>query len=177
MRSLIYLFCLLPLPALGQIGIYKWEMPDGSIGYSDQPQEEGASPVELSPLQTYEAPVTPAPAAAAGEEEGEGEEEEPVFKGYEEVAVVEPANGATLRDNAGRVSVRLSVRPDMRPLHIIELIVNGRLLGSGRTTTVTLSGVERGTHSVAAVIKDEEGQELARSATVTFHLHRAFKRN
>jgi hypothetical protein len=37
---------------------------------------------------------------------------------------------------------------------------------------VTLTDVDRGTHTVQAAIKDAQGKEIARSNSVIFHLKR-----
>ena len=84
------------LAPLANAKIYKWVMPDGSIQYSDRPQEEGAKEAELPPLQLYTAPPTPAAEEKAGEEEEGAPAEE---AGYTTVEFVSPKAGEVIRDN------------------------------------------------------------------------------
>jgi len=144
--------------------IYKWVMPDGSIQYSDRPQEEGARPVELPPLQTYSAPPAP-PAADAAAEGGE-----PQAKGYETVEVVRPEPDETIRDNGGTISVEIVIEPPLQRDHTVEILFDGQSIGSGRATAASITNVDRGSHTVSAVVKDASGKSVATAPAVTFHL-------
>jgi len=168
MRTLATLLVLLMLGGTAHAQkIYKHVLPDGKVVYSDRPpEEEGAEEVELSPLQTYSAPSLPR-IEPSDEEEDEEEQR------YEEFKVSQPADDQTIRDNGGNVSIRLSVAPGLQGNHTIDILMDGKTLGSGKSTAITLTNVDRGSHSVRATIKDEEGNVVARTDSITFHLQRA----
>ena len=166
---MVFVISLLALTS-ASAEIYKWVMPDGSIHYSDRPQEQGATKVELPQLQTYTAPnVSPVKNRSSSAPN--------VFAGYQDFKVAKPADGETIRDNGGSVSVSLSLTPGLQRGHIVEIMMGGKVLGSGRSTSLTLTNVDRGSHRVDAVIKDNEGKEVARATGATFHLKRAAKKN
>ena len=170
---MIRLACLLAvLLAVGAVPaaakIYKWVMPDGSIQYSDRPQEEGAKEVDLPPLQTFSPPPTPARTPAAGDDAQARD-----AQGYEVVKVVSPADGEVVRDNGGTVSVQLALEPALQAGHTVEILLDGKPIGSGRATSASVTGVDRGSHTVSAVIKDASGNTVASASGVTFHLKQA----
>ena len=118
-------------------------------------------------MQTYTAPRLPerAPETADTAE---------AFPGYERFEITRPENDATLRDNQGSVSIALQLEPGLHSDHKLEIFLNGELVGGGSSSSVQLRNVDRGTHTVHGVIEDASGKELARTAPVTFHLHRTF---
>jgi len=164
---LMVLLAVLATPAAAKI--YKWVMPDGRIVYSDTPPVEGAKEVKLPPLQLYHAPPIPGPI------EKNGVTKKKVAAGYQDFSVATPANDAALRDNGGTVSVRLKLRPPLHQGDRIEILLDGKAVGEGTATGLTLTNVDRGTHTLSAVIRDAAGSEVARAAASTFHLLRAFK--
>ena len=157
--------------AAAQTKIYKWVLPDGSIQYSDSPQEEGAKAVELPPLQIYSAPRR-AQAAESETEAGKAKDGR-----YDSVKVVSPKADESIRDNGGTVSVRVALKPSLYPDHTIEILMDGQPIGSGKGTSVTVTNVDRGTHSVSAVVKNAQGATVASAPGITFHLLRASRRN
>lgn len=154
-------------PAGAQGKVYKWVAEDGRIMYSDEPPPQGASELDLLPLQTYDSPGS-APRPLAREKPAARKD----AGSYERFEVIDPANDVTIWDNSGRLSVDLAIQPALRSGHVVEILLDGGPLGTGRSTRLSLVNVDRGTHSVQGVIKDEAGKELARTASVTFHLRR-----
>jgi len=151
--------------SVSQARIYKWVMPDGSVKYSDQPQESEAEKVELPPLQTYTPQPTPkqtvkqSPKTAAVT--------------YKVFNVIAPAENASIRDNSGNFSIKFEVKPGLATGHSIEIFMDGLSLKRSRQGEVSLTNVARGTHRIYGVIVDESGAEFARSPAVTVHLQRA----
>ncbi len=169
MPKLAFFLCLMLAVGVAQAQkIYKYTLSNGDIVYSDRPpppQDQGEE-VKLEPLQGFSLPpVQPLRDSTA-------EKDEPETVGYQEFKVTSPANDATIRDNGGNVSVSLSLTPGLRNGHSIELMMDGQSIGSGRSTSVTLTEVDRGTHTVQAAVRDSEGKEIARSNSVIFHLKR-----
>lgn len=165
MRALCLLFLLLfGLPVLAA-EVFKTVGPDGEIRFTDRP-EEGAVEVKVPGVQTVDGggPVsglTTTPENAGAE-----------FS-YSEFKIVSPDQDASLRDNEGNVSIQILLNPGLRPDDQINIYMNGNKLGGGRSTNITLTNVDRGTHSLQASVVDKSGKDVARSDAVTFTLHRA----
>jgi len=166
MRYLVLLILGLSLAVPTQAQIYKWVMPDGSIRYSDKPQP-GGKEVKLPPLQTYTAPPIPAKAAKKSEASTTQAIE------YKTFVVQSPKNNEVIRNNAGMISIQLSLEPALRSAHSIEIFMDGKSVGSGKGTRISLTNVDRGSHTIKASVKDESGKAIKQTASVTFHLLRA----
>lgn len=166
-RITLFLCFFLALGTAQAGKIVKYTLPDGRVIYSDKPPPEATSSEEVTvePLQTFRAP--PAPPL---EDSSARKDEEEV--GYQEFKVTSPQNDAVIRDHSGNVRVSLSLNPGLRGDHSIEVMVDGRTIGSGKGTSITLTEVDRGTHTVQAAVKDADGKEIARSNSVIFHLKR-----
>ena len=168
---------VLALPALAQTQtktVYKWVMPDGSIEFSDRPQEEGAVLGEAVELQVSE-PGAQAGAAAPGAlpaGQDTGTDPDGTAAGYDSIAVTSPTEGQSIRDNGGNVSISLALKPALRPDDVIELFMDGTSVGTGRSTSVTMTNVDRGSHTVQAAVRDKAGKQVITSGAVTFHLLR-----
>ena len=162
--------------AVGAQTIYKWVMPDGSIRYSDRPQEEGAVKRQEITIETSRPEAEASPAASIPDPDGEegGEESQPqAFAGYSSFEITSPAPDQSIRDNGGNVTIQLALEPSLVDSHVIELFMDGTSLGTGRTTTITMTNVDRGTHTVQASIRDRSGARVATTGAVTFDLLRA----
>jgi len=163
------MLCLLvTVPASAEI--YRWTNPDGRVVYSDRPQSADAEAVQLPPLQTYTPQALPSSGSAGNASAGKQQD-----AGYKELAVTSPANDVVLRDNGGTVSVQVKIDPPLRRGHRIEIVLDGKPVGRGAGTSVSLANVDRGTHSVSAVVVDGDGKTLVQASAVTFHLKRHFK--
>ncbi|MDX1433894.1 MAG: DUF4124 domain-containing protein [Gammaproteobacteria bacterium] len=162
------LCCVLAVGAAEAGKIVKYTLKNGDVIYSDTPPPEAVSgeDVTVEPLQTFSAPAAP---RLEGATSGRDEPEE---AGYEEFKVTSPENDSTIRDNGGNVRVSLSLSPGLQSGHSIEIFMDGQAIGSGSSTSLTLTDVDRGTHTVRATVKDAEGKEVVRSNSVIFHLRR-----
>jgi hypothetical protein len=97
---------------------------------------------------------------------------------YAEIAVVAPAKEQTVHDNLGRVEVRIALQPALqeRHEHRLQIFLDERpaaTLTAGQSHT--LSGVERGAHTLRAAVVGSDGRELATSESVTFFMWQASK--
>lgn len=164
MRYLVLLVLAVVLVLPVQAKIYKWKMPDGSIRYSDKPQP-GGQEVKLPALQTYTAPALPAATAKAAEDKTKAAE-------YKTFEFLSPKPNQAIRDNAGMVSIQLSLEPPLQADDSIEILMDGKSVGSGRGTAISLTNVDRGSHSLQASIKDKSGKAIKKTASITFHLKR-----
>ena len=168
MPKVAVFLCLMLAVGAAQAGkIYKHTLPNGDVVYSDKPPAaDQGEESKVERLQSFSLP--PAPPL----EDSTAKKDEPEPVGYQEFKVTSPSNDATIRDNGGNVRVSLSLTPGLRSGHSIQVMMDGKPIGSGSGTSLTLTEVDRGTHTVQAAIKDSDGKEVARSNSVIFYLKR-----
>ena len=143
---LFLLFIVCPL----QAEVYKWQSPDGVIHYSDTPHPE-AKKLALPKSQSS------APGVAA--------------TAYTAFSIEQPADGETLRNAEGRISVGLSVEPGLQEGHSVRLLVDGTAMEQAiNTTQFSLENIPRGSHSLQAHIIDSKGVALKSTSVQQFHL-------
>ena len=94
---------------------------------------------------------------------------------YDSIAVVQPANDATVYDNAGDVEVTVAISPglDSGAGDRIALILDGRQMPAQSAIQFTLSGLTRGEHILKAQVRDSGGKILISSSPVKFNLWQA----
>lgn len=95
---------------------------------------------------------------------------------YATLEIVFPEAGATVRANGGNVRVEGRVVPDPGMEHRVAASLDGETAACavqerGRFACA-LSGVARGPHTVRAVVLDEAGAVLKRTAVTRFHVLR-----
>lgn len=167
MTRLALIFCLvLAAGAAEAQKVFKVVQPDGTILFTDTPPPgEDAEQVDVGPINTTPALASPTDAfddSPAAELE----------QAYSEFRITSPADDANIRDNAGTVNVDLKISPSLRSGDKIELTLDGQSIGGGGKTAITLTDMDRGTHSLQAVVKNSAGRVVARSNGVTFTLQR-----
>jgi hypothetical protein len=161
--TLLSLVCSLAVAAT----VYKWVDEKGVVHYSDQPHPN-AQKVTVQAPQTYkETPVAapaaaPAPAAAA----------QPAS--YQGCAIAQPADDQTFT-NVDALTVIVRTDPTLQPGDRIFLTLDGQPLNGGAATGTqfTLSPVDRGTHTLQAVVRNSEGGLMCQTPAVTYHVHQA----
>lgn len=168
MHRFLMLVLLLAATAVNA-GVYKWVDENGVVQYGDRPPE-GAERVDLPPSSTYEPRELP---AVEKDESGQAEDEA-VIVPYSQVAITQPQDDETVRDNSGNVPLSVELEPPLQQGHRMAVVIDGRTIFDQLTgTQVTLTDVNRGTHSLQVKVLDADGVELAASSAVTFHMHRA----
>jgi Domain of unknown function (DUF4124) len=163
MRAALLILLLCAAPALAAQTVWKWVDDKGVVHYSDRPVP-GATRIEISTGNRYE-PSTPQGASEPSTQES------PPAAPYEKLAIATPADGETIVNTGGEVSVTISLAPPLRRTHRLFLYHNGALVeGQDSPTSYTLSEVPRGTHSLIARVLDERGATLQESPLVTFYV-------
>jgi len=94
---------------------------------------------------------------------------------YTSIAIVQPANEATVFDNAGNVEVKVALAPapDLDAGDRIALLLDGQQAVLQSATQFRLRAVVRGEHRLEARIVDRNGNSVIASAPVKFHLWQA----
>jgi hypothetical protein len=89
------------------------------------------------------------------------------------ISITAPAADETIHSNSGDVSVAVTVAPRLARGESIVISLDGRDVARGADQTVPLAGVVRGTHALQARLVDAQGDVLAQSGEVTFHMWQA----
>tara|TARA_A100001037_G_scaffold131137_2_gene118902 strand:+ start:44533 stop:45144 length:612 start_codon:yes stop_codon:yes gene_type:complete len=157
--------------------IYKKVDAHGNVSFTDVPPRahEQAEAVDLGRSNSFAPPDTPAPAAeptstapGADAEAREGDQQK-----YAALKIVSPAHDATVRQNAGNLTVTASVTPALAGNRKMQLLLDGVVAsGPSRTTTFQLLNVDRGTHELQAQVVDPAGRALFTSPASVFHMLR-----
>lgn len=89
------------------------------------------------------------------------------------IAIVAPANKTTIHSNQGKLTVKL--RSSGAPSGAgIRLVLDGSARSKiHRGNVIELEGIERGSHSLQAVLVSADGERLAASTPVTFYMWHA----
>jgi hypothetical protein len=139
---------------------------DGSKTYSDRPIPGGV-PVELAPAQTYASPGT----TSSGNSNVPAEQRlvEQQTEDFRYLSCeISPKHDSTFQ-NPEQVSISVNLNPSLRAVDTAVVTVDGTPIPGANSTAMVMTSVNRGSHTVSAVVKDRFGKILCR-ATATFHV-------
>ena len=148
--------------------VYKTVDSLGNVVYTDEPGGD-ARPVKLPPLSTVPPPDYKAAAQPPAQAEQSAESD------YQQVKIISPGQDETVRDNTGAVPVNVVTKPDLNSEagHRLRYYLDGQVQGKPTPSgQIIFDNLDRGTHTVEAAVVDSAGQELMRSSSVRFYLHR-----
>ncbi|WP_339650200.1 DUF4124 domain-containing protein [Halopseudomonas pelagia] len=166
------LFALMSIPAAAQI--YTWKDANGNTIYSDRPHPD-AKTVELRPTNT----VQPPPSVQRNDVAAEGSDNGQAAGGYYRVLkIASPSDDEAIRSNEGTLSLTVNTDPPLSSGHLLRAVMNGELreeavAGNGQPSQrLNLIGIDRGSHTLTAVVYDARGNVVQSTATITVHLQR-----
>ena len=148
---------------------YRWTDTDG-VHYSDQPHP-GAEKIILGQSQTYSsADAQQPPVTASGNARKARNADNGGFR-YDSCAVVQPAQDQVLID-IDTLTVAVQPRPSKRSSDRVVLSFDARPIEptGSEQQEFQITPIERGTHTVAATIRDTDGKNLCQSAAISFHV-------
>lgn len=156
--------------------VYRWIDENGNTVYSDQPVDNAVE-IELPEVSTYTPVVVPdeeltEPADTI--DDGSTENEVPPAPDYQ-LQIASPQDDEAVRANAGDLTVNLQIRPALSQKRgdMIQLRMDGRPYGEPHSgLSFNLTNVDRGTHTLAAVVMNANGEVIAESPSIKFHLLR-----
>ena len=90
---------------------------------------------------------------------------------YEDFRILSPAQDSAQWSGNGSLEISLETAPSLFRTHMVELYVDGELKDTGSQLTFTLTNIDRGTHTLKALIRNRAGNVLA-TQSHTFTLHR-----
>ena len=149
--------------ATSPMTIYKVVGKDGSVTYTDKPQQN-AEPLAFD-ITTQNvvtaAKVTPPPPAKPAAPK-------PNYR----VVIKSPAPEATIRNNLGEFTIS-AAQPGAPKAPIYRLIFDDAPLASNSSGVFKLSGIHRGAHTYKVELTNNTGKTLASSPLQTLYLHQA----
>jgi hypothetical protein len=153
-----------------QAQIYQWRDGQGNLHFSDTAPENnqshhGIEKIEVGPVLTV--PAYKAPAESRSKEKNDDSQ-----PNYQHFRIVQPTDDGTLRDNAGDVTVALSVDPPLRRQDSIVVFMDDREVAQGQQTRFQLSNIDRGVHTLYAEIRGHSGEKRIGTDPVQFSLLR-----
>jgi hypothetical protein len=165
------LFALICLGAAAALAgpVYKWTDEKGVVHYSDQPHPD-AQKVQLAPAQTYKSNHAPAPVAAPQPEST------PEGPPYRNCSVAQPQDQQEFA-NLEQLRIVIFTDPGLRPGDQVFVIMDGTQLGTAQGGQYLLNPVERGTHTLQALVKDGSGTMVCQTPGVTFSVHQPSVQN
>ena len=155
--------------------VYKTVGPDGRVTFSDSPPAgEKAEKVEIGPINVQPiAPKRPLPTrklSPGGERDGGNRDD---GQGPVNFAIVSPADGATIPPGQRFIVLQVALDPVPRDGYEFFVMVNGqRWSGTSSGTSLDISALERGTHTIQAVLLGAGGQPLAQSQAIEVYVKR-----
>ena len=161
MNKWIPLFALLIITPTMADEIYKWVDDNGQLHFSDVPRD-GATEVEIAPAQTFSAPsASTADTSYKATTVSDVADEQDVVS-YRSMEIIGPATEETIWNTGGEITVSVQLQPGLQTGHQIRLFIDGKPLQNlqPNTSSLQVSGVERGEHKLRAEVWDENGQVL-----------------
>jgi hypothetical protein len=153
--------------------MWVWVDAQGVTHYSDRPAP-GAKRLEMVGV-TPPAHATPQPATTATTPaQPAAKPATPASVSYQSLEIWQPENGASFFGADATVTVRLRSAPEVAGGDVLRLYLDGKLVeGDPTSLEYTLTQLERGAHSVTAVISDYNGNEKIRSEPRVFHIRQS----
>ncbi|AFJ01756.1 hypothetical protein Q7C_584 [Methylophaga frappieri] len=171
-KIIALLLCFLPVVITAEV--YRWVDENGNTVFSDQPVEN-AEPVDLPEASTYSPVDLPDIDPDSDETDSDLTEEEATAVPDYEIGVVSPQDDETMRINNGNLTVNIEIRPALSSdrQDKIQLNLDGRPHGEPLPQlSFSLENLDRGTHTLSASVINQNGEVIAESPQIKFHLQR-----
>lgn len=152
--------------------VFRWVDANGNVIFGDNPPKKSqAKTVELPPLTVADS-FTPNKAKSSDQEQSSTKDDAERVA-YTEFKISSPNAGDTLRSNNGALTVSISLKPALQAGDEITLYIDSKQAASGAALSFSVSELDRGEHSVFAVLNDAKGNIIKNTDPVSFHLLRA----
>lgn len=170
--STILVLLLAQLPAFadevksGEKKVYVREGEDGATEFSDIPGKD-ATVIKVPKAQTYKAPVYKK-IQPRSTTKSKTKKQSDLYK----FAISAPQADSTIRENAGNVTVSVSLTPKLNPDHYVVYKLDGKKSKPIKASSYTFKSVSRGEHTASASITSRTGSEIQSAANVSFNVLR-----
>lgn len=168
-NSFLTIILLISTSTVVFAAVYKHVDEEGNVTYADEPQKKGDKPISLPEPTTIK--ITPAPKSSTSSEGKSASEKKTVS--YESVEITNPANDQAIRSNSGDITIQINSSPPLQGNDLYGVFLDGAKIQESAAPSVTLTNLDRGSHTAVVHILDENGQTLVTSSPITFHLLRA----
>ncbi|MFK7885554.1 MAG: DUF4124 domain-containing protein [Gammaproteobacteria bacterium] len=156
---------------------YRWVDADGVTHFSDSPRPGSQNPSSdeyeirapnVSRSQYRRRPPRESDPRASNDSDGGPAAPPPT--GYQQMQITSPREGETLWNIGGSLNVSVQLTPGLNEGHGVVIIMDGRVMTPQpvRSTSVNISGVYRGAHTVVAAVRSLDGQQHIASPPVRF---------
>ncbi len=154
--------------AQGLAAIYKTIDENGKVVFSDKPPKPDADELELGQINIIPALKLPSRLRDRGTSPTPDDR-------YEALSITRPRHDQSIRENAGNLTIALSISPAINLATRDQIVVtmDGREIARGTDTRINLSSVPRGTHTLNARIENPEGKKLIAADGIEFHMMRS----
>jgi hypothetical protein len=171
-RILALLLTCFCVSAYGQI--YKVVDKDGNVTYTDQAPGDGSEPMTLPELSVISTDYEAEEVASDIDPATTGEEEEltrrDLRRMYRDFRISRPAPEETFWGTENTVVVGWECSESLQPGMTVQFTIDGATKPASLENMMALT-LERGAHTVSAVLLDALGRPLVNSDTVTFYVH------
>ncbi len=156
------------ITASAQAAVYTYVDANGNRVFTDQPRK-GAERVPMPARATPTASATGMPPRTS---------KVPVpnrtaATRYQMLRILGPLPDTAVREEDGSLIVTLTSEPALQPNHRYRLLLDGEVAQApGRSPVFALSNVDRGTHTLAAEIIDQDDHVIERTPAQPVHLQR-----
>lgn len=159
------LFIVVSFAMTAETKIYKVVKADGTVVYTDTPPP-GATEFKMTqqPNLITANPLPKNNAAAPGSTA-------PKVNTTYQVKITAPEHEATVRNNAGEVTITASLEPDAKGTFV--LYINGQEQARNTAPRFEMSDLNRGMYQIKINFFDQSGKLLASSEESVFYLHQA----
>lgn len=156
-------------------GVYTWTDAEGNRVFSDQPGP-GSTEVQLGPMNTVETP--PPPQFNNSDSQPSRQPSTAQESAYRRLAIIDRQNDEAVRSNDGVLTITVETDPPLSRGHLLRAEIGGQpasvpVPGNGASQhQLLLTNIDRGTHSVSAVVVNARGEVVQRTAPLEIHVQR-----
>ncbi|MGI9263871.1 MAG: DUF4124 domain-containing protein, partial [Gammaproteobacteria bacterium] len=163
-----FVLVILVLSSASYADTWRWVDENGVVNFSDQPHP-GAERVDLRAVQTYTAPDWAQNRASRQRDDAD---DESAAAADTSVTILRPQSDETLWNLEGSLDVLVDVQPAAGPNAKMVFYLDGdRIAGAGGAgASYLITQVYRGTHTLRAALETQNGDQIAISPTVQFHV-------
>lgn len=164
---------LLLMPSVLFADVYKWVDAAGEVHYSDRPLNDQVEKLDLPELTRYKPREIRKESEATTPAPGEAPllDEKPTS--YQRLAILSPEKEETIRDNEGRLLVRLVLEPTLHKDHYMKLSLDGVSMADKlKGNSAELVGLERGAHEIRVYVYNENNVQMNKSDAVKFFVRK-----
>ncbi len=166
LNILLLLNCIIITPALAET-VYQTIDQHGNAVFSDQATAK-AKIIELKLLQTVNNPLSILPQS----DPSSSTKDQSHKLRYQTLAITNPINDLTIHSNEGQVAINIQIEPALNETDTIVLLLDGQQIKSTRQTTLFLTDIDRGAHTIAIAVQDAQNEIIQRSDEQTFYLRK-----